>query len=94
MLSVGEVRDIARVYVNGTDCGIAWTTPYEVDITRVLKRGKNTVCIEVVNTWANALRGADCGKPPFEGIWTNAKYRMKGDRLLPAGLMGPVELRY
>lgn len=94
MLSVGEVRDIARVYVNGTDCGIAWTAPYEVDITRALKRGKNTVCIEVVNTWANALRGADCGKPPFEGIWTNAKYRMKGDRLLPAGLMGPVELRY
>jgi hypothetical protein len=94
MLSVGEVRDIARVYVNGTDCGIAWTAPYEVDITRALKRGKNIVRIEVVNTWANALRGADCGKLPFEGIWTNAKYRMKGDRLLSAGLMGPVELRY
>ena len=52
-----------------------------------LRKGKNTLEIEVVNTWHNALRGADMGKPPYEGIWTNAKYRTKGDGLLPAGLL-------
>ena len=41
----------------------------------------------MVNTWHNALRGADSGKAPYNGIWTNANYRAKGDQLLPAGLL-------
>ena len=88
-LSFPSVKDIAHVWINGKDCGIAWTAPYEVEITGALKKGKNTIEIEVVNTWHNALRGADQGKAPYEGIWTNAKYRTKGDGLLPAGLMEP-----
>ena len=91
-LSFPNVKDIAHVWVNGKDCGIAWTAPYEVEITGALKKGKNTIEIEVVNTWHNALRGADQGKAPYEGIWTNAKYRTKGDGLLPAGLLAPPEL--
>ena len=88
-LSFPNVKDIAHVWINGKDCGIAWTAPYEVEITGALKKGKNTIEIEVVNTWHNALRGADQGKAPYEGIWTNAKYRTKGDQLLPAGLLEP-----
>ena len=92
-LSLGEVNNIAHVWVNDIDCGIVWTAPYEIEVTKALKKGKNTLRIEVVNTWANALRGADSGKAPYDGIWTNAKYRMKGDALLPAGLVGPIELK-
>ena len=88
-LSFPNVKDIAHVWINGKDCGIAWTAPYEVEITGTLQKGKNTIEIEVVNTWHNALRGADLGKAPYEGIWTNAKYRTKGDRLLSAGLLEP-----
>ena len=86
-LQLPNVHDIAHVWVNGVDCGIAWTAPYAVDISGTLKKGKNTIEIEVVNTWHNALRGMDKGKAPYEGIWTNAKYRTKGDSLLPAGLL-------
>ena len=86
-LSFPNVKDIAHVWINGKDCGIAWTAPYEVDITGALHQDNNTIEIEVVNTWHNALRGADQGKAPYEGIWTNAKYRTKGDGLLPAGLL-------
>ena len=86
-LSFPNVKDIAHVCINGKDCGIAWTAPYEVEITGALKKGKNTIEIEVVNTWHNALRGLDAGKAPYDGIWTNAKYRTKGDGLLPAGLL-------
>ncbi|MBP5338095.1 MAG: DNA-binding protein [Prevotella sp.] len=93
ILSLGDVRDVAHVWVNGRDCGILWMPPYEVDITHALKNGKNIVEVEVVNTWHNALRGTDLGTPPYDGIWTNARYRTKGDALLPAGLLGPVELR-
>ena len=86
-LSFPNVKDIAHVWINGKDCGIAWTAPYEVEITGALKKGKNKIEIEVVNTWHNALRGLDAGKAPYDGIWTNAKYRTKGDGLLPAGLL-------
>ena len=92
-LSLPSVKDIAHVWVNGQDCGLAWTAPYEVDITQALKAGQNTLEIEVVNTWHNALRGADKGKAPYDGIWTNARYRSKGDGLLPAGLLAQPRLK-
>ena len=93
-LSLGDVRDIAHVWLNGHDLGILWLPPYELDVTGHLRKGKNTLEIEVVNTWHNALRGLDQSTPPYDGIWTNARYRTKGDSLLPAGLLGPVELKY
>jgi len=92
-LSFHNVKDIAHVWINGKDYGIAWTAPYEVEITGALKKGKNIIEIEVVNTWHNAIRGADHGKAPFDGIWTNAKYRTKGDGLLPAGLLVEPEIK-
>lgn len=92
LLSLGRVANVATVRVNGKACGIAWTPPYQVDITSALVAGANRLEIEVVNTWANALRGMDQGSAPFDGIWANAKYRLPGDDLLPAGLLGPVEL--
>ena len=92
LLSLGRVANVATVRVNGKACGIAWTPPYQVDITSALVAGANRLEIEVVNTWANALRGMDQGSAPFDGIWANAKYRLPGDDLLPAGLLRPVEL--
>lgn len=91
-LSLGEVANIANVCVNGIDCGTAWTAPYQVEITEVLKKGNNRLEIQIENTWANALNGLEKGKAPFNGIWTNAKYRRKEDTLLPAGLLGPVKI--
>ena len=93
MLDLGDVRDIATVYVNDSCCGTAWTAPYTIDITDAVKKGTNTLRIDVVNTWANALLGSDLGTPPFEGIWTNGKYRRADKSPLPAGLIGPMELR-
>lgn len=93
VLRLPQVSDVAHVWVNGKDCGIAWTAPYEVDITDALQRGRNTLRIDVTNTWHNALRGNDMGKAPFAGIWTNARYRTKGDALLPAGLLATPLLR-
>ena len=79
--------------MNGKDCGIAWTAPYEVEITGTLQKGKNVIEIEVFNTWHNALRGMDQGKAPYNGIWTIARYRTKGDQLLPAGLLAQPEIK-
>jgi len=94
-LNLGRLENIATVFVNGTDCGTVWTYPYSVDISKAIKPGNNELRISVVNTWANALLGSDLGTPPFAGIWTNATYRRKENTLLlPAGLLGPVTLKY
>lgn len=91
-ITLDGLADVATVRVNGKECGIAWTAPYRVDITDALKKGKNTLEIDVTNTWANAINGADNGKAPFEGIWTNGKYRRSDKALVPSGLTGPISL--
>ena len=90
-IALPNIKDVARVWINGKDCGIVWASPYEVEVTGALKKGKNTIEIEVVNTWHNALKGLDEGKAPYNGIWTNAKYRTSGKELLPAGLLAQPE---
>lgn len=92
-LNLGVVADIATVCINGVDCGTIWTAPYHADVTHALKNGKNKIEITIANTWANAINGLDNGKAPFEGIWTNGKYRREDSSLLPAGLLGPLEFR-
>ena len=92
LLDLGRVENIATVYVNGICCGMAWRSPYVVDITKAVKKGKNSLKIAVVNTWANALQGNDEGNAPFGGIWTNGKFRRASKELLPAGLLGPVRI--
>lgn len=91
-IDLGETNDIATVYVNGICCGTAWTLPHRLNITHAVKRGTNTLRIEVANTWANALLGSDKGTPPYDGIWTNGKYRLSGGNPLPAGMKGPVNI--
>lgn len=92
MLDLEGLHDVATVVVNGKECGIVWTAPYQVDITDAVKKGKNNLSIAVTNTWANALLGADEGNAPFDGIWTNGKYRRAEKTLIPAGLTGPLKL--
>ncbi|ATC63355.1 DNA-binding protein [Nibricoccus aquaticus] len=91
-LDLGEVANLAEVYVNGVNCGVAWTPPYHVEVTRALKDGDNELRVGVTNTWANRLIG-DAELPEAERVtWTTAKIGMKGRPLLKAGLLGPVRL--
>lgn len=94
LMDFGKVNDIATVYVNDQLCGTAWCYPYQVDISKAVKKGKNTLKVVVVNTWANALLGSDLGTPPFKGIWTNGKYRRAEKTTLPAGLTQSVTIIY
>jgi hypothetical protein len=92
LLNLGSVANLATVYVNGIACGVTWTSPYEVDITKAMHIGKNELRIEVTNTWFNRLKG-DQLLPEKERITkTNAPFWGKEKPLLPAGLLGPVVL--
>lgn len=56
-LDLGVVKNIAHVWLNGHDLGIVWTDPWEVDISRAVKPGRNQLKIAVANLWPNRLIG-------------------------------------
>jgi len=91
-LQLGEVKNIASIELNGIDCGVAWTDPYRVNITKAIKKGKNHLEIQVANTWSNRIV-ADQHLPASQKIsWTRAPFNLEGRGLLPAGLLGPVKI--
>ncbi len=92
LLRLADLHDVATIVLNGQDCGSVWTAPYEADITRALRDGHNHIEIQVANTWSNAIDGHDLGRDPFGGIWTNAKYRKASKALLPAGILGGLQI--
>lgn len=91
-LHLGAFGVTAKVRLNGVECGIVWTHPLSVDITKALRSGINQLDIEIRNTWANAIRGMDTGQPPYAGIATNGRYRLQTDSLPLSGLIGPVQI--
>ncbi len=85
-----------RVDVNGREAGVIWTQPYQVEITKLVKKGKNRLTLIVYSTLRNLLgplhhRG---GEPrriwsfafSDEANWTD-RYQ-----LVPQGLDGKVSL--
>ena len=92
MLDLGEIHDIATVQLNGKDCGTAWTAPYQVDLSKAIKKGKNVLSIQVTNTWFNRLLGEYQKSTNGKITYTTAPLRMEGKSLLKAGLIGPVRL--
>ena len=106
ILQLGTVAALAQVRLNGKDLGIAWTAPWQVELTGALKPGKNELEIEVTNPWANRLVG-DAALPPAQRItksnmaFEKGKRTLKGyqgfaseDALQPSGLLGPVRVEF
>lgn len=89
-LDLGEVRDIARVRINGQEAGMVWKKPYRLDVTGLVKKGANKLEIEVVNTWLNRLVGDEQPGVTNRATFTTVKSWKATTSLLPAGLLGPV----
>jgi hypothetical protein len=60
ILNLGEVYEIAQVFLNGADLGVQMWSPYSFNIDNLkiantIKEGKNEIIIEVRNTIANQM---------------------------------------
>ena len=98
-LDLGNVVEIADVWVNGRHLGERCFFPYRYEITEVLKPGKNNLIIEVANALNNRMVGNARlpenyqrsssnilkGPTPWSTPWAQVP-------LLPSGLIGPVKL--
>ena len=59
MIDLGDVRESARVYINGQFIGCAWSVPFILDTKGALQVGDNEVRIEVTNLPANRIADLD-----------------------------------
>jgi hypothetical protein len=57
-LDLGEVKNVAEVFVNGERCGgVLWKPPFRAELTRALESGKNRLEVRVTNLWPNRMIG-------------------------------------
>jgi hypothetical protein len=91
-LDLGEVREMARVRLNGKDLGVVWAPPFRVEVTSALKRTRNELEVEVVNFWPNRIIGDDALPKEQRLTRTNIRKLTRDTALMRSGLMGPVQL--
>ncbi|MCP9747781.1 glycosyl hydrolase [Lacihabitans sp. CS3-21] len=91
MLDLGEVKNIAEVFVNGQNMGTVWKKPFKVDIGSALKAGENKIKIDVTNTWVNRLIG-DAQPNAIKTTFTTMPFYGANSPLEPAGLLGEVKV--
>ncbi|GAB3640238.1 glycosyl hydrolase [Spirosoma arcticum] len=97
-LSLGDVRETARVWLNGQEIGLAWSLPFEVTIpAKLLRPTGNRLVIEVVNLSANYMRLRDGQLPDWKKFYdiniVDIRYRPFDAtqwKPTPSGLLGPV----
>lgn len=92
-LDLGEMYNLANVYVNGQSAGVWWQPPFTGDITDLVKEGENHLEFNVVNLWPNRIIG-DTYLPENERYTkTNVGKFDKDYPLRPSGLAGPVVVK-
>jgi alpha-L-rhamnosidase len=99
LLDLGDVRETARVFVNGVETDLVWSLPARTKIGTFLKPGKNSLALEVTNLAANRIRDLDQRKVEWKKFheinFVNIFYKSFDAStwpLQPSGLLGPVQL--
>jgi hypothetical protein len=91
----GPVRDAAIVYVNGQRAGAVWCSPFEVEVTRFLKSGENSIRVVVANSALNNMAMGPL--PDYKALTAKYGERFQAQDMQsvvpqPSGLLGPVRL--
>jgi hypothetical protein len=100
-LDLGDVRESARVRVNGQEAGTIWSLPFTLDIAgSLLKSGeRNVLELEVTNLAANRVRDLDRRGVKWKAFheinYVDIHYKpfdASKWELVDSGLLGPVTL--
>jgi hypothetical protein len=93
MFDLGSVRDIAQVSINGRPAAIIWKPPFRIDVSGLLKPGRNRLEIKVTNQWTNRLIG-DSKLDPEKRVLASSSSGIgrfgPPPVLAEAGLLGPI----
>jgi hypothetical protein len=99
LLDLGDVREAARVSLNGEPVGNAWSLPFTLRLPGNLRPKGNLLEIEVTNLPANRIRDLDLRKVDWKVMkeinLVTLRYKpfdAAGWPLAPSGLLGPVRL--
>jgi len=99
LLKFDKLYESAKVMVNGQEAGIVWSIPFEINIGKYLKKGRNTIQIEVCNLMANRIRYMDQNKIQWRNYheinFVNIGYKpfdASNWNVQPSGLDGEIRL--
>lgn len=99
LLNLGDVRESARVRVNGTEVATAWSLPFRLRVGEHLRPGRNELELDVTNLAANRISDLDRRKVDWKIMheinFVNINYRRFDASEwpdTPSGLLGPVTL--
>jgi hypothetical protein len=92
-LDLGNVRESARVRLNGQDRGTVWALPFRIPLPGIREGRENVLELEVVSSAANRVRDLALKgdlETPFYMSWRTGA--PTGWQPAPSGLLGPVRL--
>ena len=87
LLRFPEIHEVARVKINGHAAGIIWAQPLTLRVDPWLKKGINTIEIEVTNLWPNRIIGDLQPTATQHYTSTNITTYRVDSPLLPSGLV-------
>ena len=81
-----------NIYVNGLQGKTIWCSPWECEITDLLKKGENELELHVCNSLMNRMIG-DYGLPKEKRVtYCYPEIVMKNDSLISSGIIGNVKI--
>ena len=100
-LDLGDLREMAKVKLNGQDLGAVWALPFVLDVPTGMLQKENTLILEVTNLSANRVRYLDRQGTPWRKFYdiniVDIRYQpfdASKWEPVPSGLLGPVNLRF
>ncbi|MGJ1197656.1 glycosyl hydrolase [Sphingobacterium spiritivorum] len=100
VLQLDTLYESAKIRINGQDAGQIWSLPYSLPLGNILKKGTNTIEIEVANLMANRIRQMDRNgqkrQDYYDTKFVNIDYEpFRADTwsVMPSGLAGRVIIK-
>ncbi len=101
ILTLGDVRESAKVFINNIEIGTAWSLPFELAIPENILKERNELRIEVRNVSVNRVIYLDKQKVNWKKFYdinlVDIQYKpfnASSWKPVDSGLLGPVIIKY